>query len=302
MDAADLRVFDAVARTGSMNRAAGVLNTVQSNVTARIKALEDRLGQILFTRTSRGATLTPAGKRLLPYARRITALLDDAGRAVADDGTPAGPLAIGALETTAALRLSPVLTAFVAAHPAVDLSLKTGTTRELADAVLARRIDGAFVCGPIDHVDLIAEPLFREELVLVAPPAAASLDAALGAPGLRIIVLKAGCSYRMRLEAWLSLRGVVGLRLLEFGTLEAIVSSVAAGLGITLLPRALVRSVWADDPVTMHGLPDGDGAVETVFIRHRDAFVPSALPAFLTFARPRPAADAALSRPKIAGI
>ena len=304
MDAADLRVFDAVARTGSMNRAAQALNTVQSNVTARIKALEARLGRTLFERTNRGVTLTPAGRRLLPYASRVAALLDDARRAVADDGTPAGPLTIGALETTAALRLSPVLAAFVASHPAVDLSLKTGTTRELVDAVLARDIDGAFVCGPVDHADLVAELAFREELVLVAPPSATMLTTALTAPDLRIIVLKAGCSYRLRLEAWLALRGVVGVRVLEFGTLEAIIGSVAAGLGVTLLPRALVRSVWADDPVALHALPDGEGAVETVFIRHRDAFVPTALPAFLDAARPKPSAiaDGGLSRPKIAGI
>ena len=304
MDAADLRVFDAVARTGSMNRAAQALNTVQSNVTARIRALEERLGRTLFERTSRGVTLTPAGRRLLPYAARVAALLDDARRAVADDGTPAGPLTVGALETTAALRLSPVLAAFVAAHPAVDLSLKTDTTRALVDAVLDRRVDGAFVCGPVDHVDLVAEPVFREELVLVTPQSAATLDAVLAVPDLRIIVLKAGCSYRLRLEAWLALRGAVGARVLEFGTLEAIVSSVAAGLGVTLLPQALVRSVWAAAPVALHTLPDGDGAVETVFIRHRDAFVPTALPAFLDFARPKPAAlaQAGLSRPKIAGI
>src|SRR5215510_13133582 len=158
MDAADLRIFAAVARTGSMSKAAHELGTVQSNVTARIRALEERLGVDLFERTNRGATLTAAGLRLRPFADRVAGLLEDARRAVADDGAPAGNLVIGSLETTAALRLSPMLAEFVAAHPAVDLSLRTGTTQELIEQTLDRRLDGAFVSGPINHADLVVEP------------------------------------------------------------------------------------------------------------------------------------------------
>jgi len=66
MDASDLRVFEAVARLGGMNRAAAELNTVQSNVTARIQALEAEIGCTLFERHSRGVSLTQAGRRLLP--------------------------------------------------------------------------------------------------------------------------------------------------------------------------------------------------------------------------------------------
>ncbi|MGH7111833.1 MAG: LysR family transcriptional regulator, partial [Stellaceae bacterium] len=75
MDAADLRVFEAVARLGGMSRAAGELHTVQSNVTARIRLLETELGTPLFARHSRGVVLTAAGRRLLPYAGRVARLL-----------------------------------------------------------------------------------------------------------------------------------------------------------------------------------------------------------------------------------
>src|SRR5262245_22521078 len=87
MDAGDLRVFEAVARLGGMNRAASELHTVQSNVTARIRALEEELGHPLFERHSRGVSLTAAGKRLLPYAAQVKQVIEDARRAVADDGT-----------------------------------------------------------------------------------------------------------------------------------------------------------------------------------------------------------------------
>jgi DNA-binding transcriptional LysR family regulator len=112
-------------------------------------------------------------------------------------------------------------------------------------------------------------------------------------PNLKIIVLKAGCSYRLQLEAMLARRGIVGVRQLEFGTLEAIISCVGAGLGVTLLPRALIGSVWKQGRVAVHALPDSEKWVETVFIRHREAFVSSALRAFLDLARPAPARVAA---------
>jgi LysR family transcriptional regulator, cell division regulator len=165
MDAGDLKVFEAVARLGSMNRAALELNTVQSNVTGRIRTLEDELGTSLFERHARGVSPTAAARRLLPYALTIRQMLQDARKAARDDGVPAGPLILGSLETTAAMRLAPLLSDYAAAYPEVDLSLRTGTTCELVEDVLAHRIEGAFVCGPVDHPDLIAETMFREELV-----------------------------------------------------------------------------------------------------------------------------------------
>jgi LysR family transcriptional regulator, cell division regulator len=289
MDASDLKVFEAVARLGGMNRAAAELNTVQSNVTARIRALEARLGTPLFYRHSRGVALTAAGRRLLPYAVRVQHLLQDARRAALDDGRPSGALAIGSLETTAALRLSPVLAAYAAAYPEVDLVLSTGTTCELIGAVLEHRLEGAFVCGPVAHPELEAEPIFREELVLVTSPTARSLSQALAPSNLRIVVLRAGCSYRQRLEDILATRGIIGVRLLEFGTLEAIRSCVAAGLGITLLPRSVVAEAQRAGGVAIHELPAADADVDTVFIRRRDGFVSSALAAFVQHARPAPA-------------
>jgi DNA-binding transcriptional LysR family regulator len=285
MDAADLRMFQSVASTGSMSKAALALNTVQSNVTARIKSLEDEIGFALFERTNRGVTLTAAGHRLLPFATRAARLLDDAKRAVADQGTPSGTLTIGSLDTTAALHLSPVLARFVAAYPDVDLSMKTGTTCDLIEQVLDRQIDGAFVCGPVNHPDLVVEPFTREELVILSSAAVTSFEALIKKSDLKIIVLKAGCSYRQQLEAMLARRGIVGVRLLEFGTIEAIVACVSAGVGVTLLPRAL-GSVWKHKHLRVHPLPNNEGEVDTVFIRHREAFASSALHAFMDMSRP----------------
>ena len=286
MDAADLRVFEAVARLGGMNRAAAELHTVQSNVTTRIRSLEEELGTALFERHSRGVTLTAAGRRLLPYAVRVAHLLDDARRAALDDGSPKGGLTIGSLETTAAVRLSPILTAFAAANPDVDLMLKTGTTAEMVAATVGRAVEGAFVCGPVEHPDLEQETVFREELVVATAPTAGSFDAVIRDANPKIVVLRVGCSYRRRLEEILVHRGIVGLRQLEFGTIESIVGCVAAGIGVTLLPRSILEPARQAGRVAVHVLPAAESLVETLFIRRRDAFLSSALTAFLVCARP----------------
>ena len=285
MDIADLKTFEAVARLGGMNRAAAELHTVQSNVTARIRSLEQQLGSPLFQRHSRGVALTPAGRRLLPYAERIGRLMADARRAVADDGKPRGALNVGSLESTAALRLPQYLVAFADAHPAVDLVLVPGTTAEMVERVLDHQVEGAFVCGPVNHPDLVEEVMFREELVLVTARRVQTLQDALSRRDLKIVVLRLGCSYRQRLEEVLARRGVVVVRRLDFGTIDGIIGCVSAGVGITLLPRSVAAVAHRAGHVAIHELPAEEAQVKTVFVRLRDGFMSSALDAFLRCVR-----------------
>lgn len=281
MDISDLRVFEAVARLGSMNRAALELNTVQSNVTAKIRNLELYLGVQLFQRQARGVQLTPAGRRLLPFPIKMSKLLSDAKTAALDDGTPNGALEIGTLETTAALRLPAVFASFASTYPMVRLVVTTGTTCSLVSDVLDCRLDSAFVAGPIDHPELLHAPVFREELVLVAPKSIRSLDALGTIQHLQTIVFRIGCSYRQRLDAFLASRGLIVTQPLEFGSIDAILGCIAAGVGISLLPKGVVASAWRDGRVSIHELPAEDAIVETELIRRKDTYLSSAMSAFM---------------------
>jgi DNA-binding transcriptional LysR family regulator len=296
MDANDLAVFAAVARTGGITRAARTLNTVQSNVTQRIRLLEAELGVPLFYRQSRGVTLTSAGQQLLPYAERIGRLIDEAKRAAAVGPVPRGQITIGALETATALRLPPVLSVYAASCPEVDILIQTGTAAELSGAVLAYRVEAAFVPGPVDHPDLVAVPLLEEELVVVTAPWVKSLEQLTAPNGTaKVIVFRPGCSYRARLEALLAARGVVNVRRLEFGTLDGIVG--CAGIGITMLPRAVVARAEAEGRVALHALPAEDARVEIMLVRRRDAFVSAALARFIEIARQQLTVPAGTARP-----
>lgn len=284
MELTDLVTFAAVARLGGITRAAGALNTVQSNVTTRIRALEAEVGLTLFERHARGMTLTDAGRRLLPHAERMIALSREALAAARDDGLPKGPLVIGSMETTAAVRLPPLLARFHQQFPEVHLQLRTGPTAVLTEAVLDASLDGAFVAGPIDHPDLLATPTFREELVLVSArrwKSLADLRAGTRATGPAILVFRTGCSYRQRLEQVVSELGWPCSTRLEFGTLDGIIGCVAADMGITLLPRAVAERSDLSGSIRLHAVASAHKRVETLFIRRRAAHEGSALIGFL---------------------
>jgi DNA-binding transcriptional LysR family regulator len=285
MDADDLRIVDAVARIGSMNRAAVELNMVQSNVTSRIRLLEEELGVQLFVRHSRGVEPSQAGLRLLSYGEQIRALLQEAITAVKEDGTPKGKLRIGMPETTAAgLRLPTLVAQYAQEYPKVELAIATGTTSSLIHQVAERELDGAFVAGPVHHQELTAEPFFVEELVLVSPLTVRNFDDLAKVENLKVIVLQQGCSFRERLGSILDGLGI-HYGVMEFASLDAIITCITAGVGITLLPRTLVEKLWTDHSVTVHRLPVDQAQVETVFVRRHDRFPVSALNAFLKMSR-----------------
>ena len=281
MDVADLKVVDAVARHGSMNKAASELNTVQSNVSSRIRSLEDELGVALFQRSAKGVQVTPAGRRILPFAARLSKLLTDASSAARDDGHPKGVMEIGTLETTLALRLPQLIARFAKAYPEVRPVVRTGTTCSLIQDVLDCKLEGAFVVGPVNHPELHTEVAFREELVLITSPTMLRIDDVALVENLKTVVFRLGCSYRQRLDTLLTQLGVLAPEPLEFGSIEAIIACVSAGVGITLLPRGVIADAARAGLVTVHELPAELAHVETVFVRRLDGYFSSALATFL---------------------
>jgi DNA-binding transcriptional LysR family regulator len=270
MDSLGLDTFLAVARHGTVTAAARELCTVQSNVTARLKQLEADLGAELFERHSRGMTLSPAGARLLPYAQRLNALSTEAIDAVQGSVGAHGSLRIGSMESTAALRLPAVLGQLRRRHPDLQIEVRTGPTAELLDHVLARRLDGALVAGPVNHPALATQPVFREELVLVSARDATGMAQRLERRTLTAIVFRQGCSYRQRLETEFARRGWIPYQRLEFGTVDGILGCVAADVGVTLLPRAMVEGHAARKSLRVERL-NPKLLVDTLLVRRTDA-------------------------------
>ncbi|MEL4009785.1 LysR family transcriptional regulator [Bacillus velezensis] len=273
MESGDLKIFQAVARKGSISKAAESLHYVQSNVTNRIQQLERQLQTQLFYRTNRGMTLTPAGENLLKDADRILQLLHEAQKTAQEAGDPNGPLRIGSLETAAAVHLPQFFTEYYSRYPKVQLSLSTGDTHTLVQRVLHYELDGAFVYGPVEYEDLEQVAVFQEELVLVSNKREGSLQDLLRDP---ILYFAAGCSHRRKIKNILKEETVSAHKIIEFGTLEAIIGAVQAGMGGSFLPASAVRYFQNRKNLFLHELPEQFRDMNISFIYRSDLFLTSA--------------------------
>ncbi|WP_288376296.1 LysR family transcriptional regulator [uncultured Pseudomonas sp.] len=288
MEMRQLKIFCAVAELGSFTAAAVRINTVQSNVTMRIKELETELKRELFIRRKSGVVLTVAGETFLGYARRILQLAEESRSALLDTGVPNGPLRLGSMETTAAIRLPKILTRYREQHPDVQLSLLTGTTAELIKAIESHRIDGAFVGGFHQNPMLAQQEVFSEELVLVSSDQFDSLDTLMARmPSQTVLVFRSGCFYRSTLENWFYRVGLVPNQIMEMGSLDGILTCVSAGMGVTLLPRSVTQNCSVRHAIRCHELPAEFSRVSTVFIRRQDSLPTSAMSAFMELAQQR---------------
>ena len=281
MDLQSLLFFRTVAESGSISKAAKELNYAQSNLTAKIQQLEANLQTTLFYRHNRGTTLTDKGKLLLSYTDKIFLLIDEAREVMNENQIPNGPLVIGSMETTAAVRLPKLLSKYHREYSAVDLTLKTGPTEQNVRGVLQYELDGAFVAGPIEHPDLDFQPLIEEELVLVTDTFHQPIISLKEIRNRTLLVFKKGCSYRARLEGWLHHEGVIPEKIMEFGTLDGIIGCVSAGLGISLLPRSVVAKYVEENLLIEHIIPKRFGKVETIFIYRKDKYKSITLSRFI---------------------
>lgn len=261
MELVALQTFKAVVEEGGVLAASRKLNTVQSNVTNRIRRLEQELGTELFFRKGRGLELAPPGRVLLDYAERMLQLERQTAAAVRQAGESAGELHIGSMETFAALHLPRGLRALRERHPALELKIVTDTSGALVDKVRAHKLDCAFVAGPIDDAALTVEPLLEEELVRVAAPHSAGR--------LPLILFREGCAYRARALEWQRALGQPVSEVMELGTLDGILGCVSVGLGWTLLPRRVVERSGHAGALKVEALPRRVGHVPTVMISHR---------------------------------
>ncbi|WP_159834054.1 LysR substrate-binding domain-containing protein [Burkholderia sp. 8Y] len=269
MDLGSLAIFRAVVREAGVTRAAAKLNRVQSNVTTRIRQLEETLGTELFERNGRRLVLTPAGETLLPYAERLLALAEEARHAVREN-RPQGRLRLGTMESTAASRLPRVLAAYHQRWPEVTLELATGVTRALIDSVRAYEVDAAVLARPIEPNALPAEqfesvPVFEEELVMVTPRGRHPTAMAREIAGLTLVAFERGCAYRAYAMRWYELQGVRPARVLELGSYHAIVACVAAGAGVAVAPRSVLQLAGLGDEVDVHSLGEL-GRVSTLLV------------------------------------
>lgn len=270
MDLSDLHIFRTVVEAGGITRAAERLHRVQSNVTTRIRRLEEDLGVDLFIREGKKLHLSPSGHTLLTYAERLLSLADEA-RAAVEDARPRGVLRLGSMESTAGVRLPKPLAVLNKRYPELTIELKTGNPSQLARQILEGDLDAALVAEPIADEPFEKALIYREALVLIAAADQPKIDSASSAAPKTLLAFENGCPHRKRLEDWFADQDEMPEKIIELGSYHAMLGCTVAGMGISLLPAAVLDGFPMKKHLSTHALPPGQDYAETVLIWRKGA-------------------------------
>ncbi|MEZ0491581.1 LysR family transcriptional regulator [Kineococcus sp. TBRC 1896] len=244
MDLTQLETFLAVAEAGTISAAGRRSGSAQSTVSTVLRALEDDLGVTLFTRTSRRAVLTDAGRALLPEARRLLAGAAEARTVVREaEAGPAGPLTVGVVTTMHPVDLPSLLSTFTTAHPRVSVSMRVVAdgSRGLLRGLVDGELDVAFLSWPFrPPASVELRPLVRAPFRLLVPPAhpaPADRPVALAdLAGERWVDGPPGFGNRLLVDAAFDRVGARRTVAVEVPDVSTFGSYVAAGLGIAFVP------------------------------------------------------------------
>jgi LysR family hydrogen peroxide-inducible transcriptional activator len=244
MELRHLQALVAVAEHGSFSSAADHLGTVQSNISAHVARLEKELGTTLVDRSA--GRLTADGEVVVARAYRVMGELD---ALVADVGAlreaVAGNVRVGILGTTARWLVPMLLAELAESHPRLHLMVADGTTLGLEPQLAAGRFDLAVLTYPVPGRDLVSEPLFEEDTVLVVP---VDDDPLSGAEQIDItdlhrfeLLLPApGTPFRGEIDAAVKPAGVRLRPRVELDGVRLLASLTFEGYGPALLPATAV--------------------------------------------------------------
>jgi DNA-binding transcriptional LysR family regulator len=246
MNTEQLKAFVQVAREGRLTVAARQLGVSQPGLSRQLQSLETELGVRLLVRTPGGAVLTDAGERFLPHARRA---LDALAVGMAELGelttTPRGPVSLGTLPTVGAYLLPELVRTFKDRYPEVRLRLSEGSHDALEGRVASGELDVCIVNLPMRRLDLVAQQLWEEALVLAVPKghrlARLKRPVALAEVVEEPLVVIPGMSGTHALEAACEARGVKPRIAVEMDNAEGMRRMVERGLGVALLPGLMAR-------------------------------------------------------------
>ncbi len=283
--------FLEVARRGNLSRAAEAIFVSQPTLTARLHSLERELGEPLFVRTRRGMRLTDAGRAFLPYAERAVRALRDGQEALKEArSASAGRLVLGAAPAVSTYWLPAVLQRFAAAHPGIEVAVRTGHSEDVLQLLLRDEVQLAIVRS-LRHPEVESTRLYEEELVLVVAPGhpftkRRSVSVAeVGSD--RLILFDRTSSYTELTHTMFLRAGVTPREVMELDNIEAAKKMVEQRLGVALLPRTAVGR--ETDAGTLRLVPVRNGEavrMAIVALRRRDQGPPSGpVAAFLALLR-----------------
>jgi DNA-binding transcriptional LysR family regulator len=248
MDIRQIRLFCRVVERHSFSLAAEELQITQPAASQQVQSLERELHTVLLDRSRRTVTPTDAGNVLYRYGREILDLYEAARAEILDLGELlAGRVVVGASTGPGEHILPALLTRFKTEHPGVSISLHVDHTQAVVERVLTREFELGAVGAYTPRPELAAEPLARDEIVLVcgathpwAQRESVTLDEVVRAPQ---IVQQQGAGVRSVVEAQLRALGLQPEKMnivMEMGLMESAKQAAIAGGGVTFVSRRAI--------------------------------------------------------------
>ena len=257
-----LKVFEAIARSGSFTRAAEEMFLSQPTVSQQIKQLTKAVGMPLFEQIGKRLYLTDAGKEVLIVCKDISERMSQLEMTLADlRGLKQGNLRLTVI-TTAKYFVPRLLGQFRHRYPGIKVSLQVTNRKQVLER-LSENLDDLYILGqPPEGLDINLRPMLENALVAIAP-SAHPLAHEKNIPLQRLaeepfIMREAGSGTRMAVERFFAENRVEINVEMEIGSNEAIKHAIVGGLGVSVLSRHVLALEGTKGPLTIldvEGLP-----------------------------------------------
>ena len=253
MNIRDLTYLRAIARHKHFGKAAESCNVSQPTLSVQLKKLETDLGVILIERTKRAAMLTPIGERVLDLADDALGAVDAIRSITAEAADPfSGRFRFGSIPTISPFLVPDVLRGLGESFPRLELVFKENITERLTEDLLNGDLDAAILATPPESSRLLALPISEEPLLVIHPKNHLLSDIeklhVSDLPLDQIILLSEGHCFRDQTVDLCRLKSQTTLAETSVTSLETIISLVAAGHGISIVPALAQSTGWLDRP------------------------------------------------------
>ena len=275
MNLQDFKYLVAVAEHRHFGRAAEACNVSQPTLSSQIRKLEDSLGVKLLERTNKRVELTPVGSQILEHARLALAQAREMEAVAQSARDPlVGPLRLGVIPTLAPYLMPLILKPLRQSYPGLAIELWEDQTRALIEGIRSHKLDAALLATEAAAPEITEIELFKEPLLAALPvdhrlATADAVDEREIAEEL-LVLAEGHCLAAQALEACGGKATRTSLRSsMQAATLETLVNLVAAGYGVTLIPRLAVASLGRLDIAVR---PLADGTTRSIRLASRPGF------------------------------
>lgn len=288
-----LHIFYTVAEKGSFSAAAQALHMTQPAVTMQIQSLEDYFGTKLLHRSTKKIELSEAGVTLLPHAKRSVELVRQTDEAMsAFTQMLQGRLQLGASLTIGEYVLPRMLGPFALQYPDISIVMKVMNTTQIMDDILKHQLNFGLIEAPVNHPDMIVEPVMQDELKLIVPAghdlakrSKVNIEDVMNYP---FVLREKGSGTRQVMEDQLQKKKIDPQDMnvvMELGSTGAVKSAVEAGVGITMLSPSSVQHELALGLVHIVDIRGLEFKRQFYAIHLKSSLLPLSAVAFLNYLR-----------------